>query len=75
MLKFLIITLTAIPAAILLFKLIQTNNILRLLLGLKKKAQKKVLVPQSSFVNSQEVQLQPIISDTTSIKRKQNETL
>ena len=47
---------------------------LRLVFGLKKKAQKKVLVAQSSFVNSQEVQLKTIISCISSIKRKQNET-
>jgi hypothetical protein len=36
-LKFIIITFTAIPAAILLYKIIQTNNVLRFLFGLKKK--------------------------------------
>ena len=39
-LKFLIITVTAIPAAVLLYKIIQTNTILRFLFGLKKKAKK-----------------------------------
>ena len=39
-LKFLIITFTAIPAAVLLYKIIQTNNVLRFLFGLKKKAKK-----------------------------------
>jgi hypothetical protein len=39
-LKFLIITVTAIPAAVLLYKIIQTNNVLRFLFGLKKKAKK-----------------------------------
>jgi len=68
--KFIIIACTAIPASILLYKIIQTNTVLRFLFGMKKKARKKVLVPQSGFVNSQEVQLEPIIVDTTSIKRK-----
>lgn len=73
--KFGIIAFTAIPAAVLLYKLIQTNNVLRFLFGMKKKAPKKALVPHSTFVNSQTVQLQPIISGTTSIKQKNNETL
>jgi len=41
-LKFLIITVTAIPAAVLLYKIIQTNNILRFLFGLKIKQKKKI---------------------------------
>ena len=40
-LKFLIITVTAIPAAVLLYKIIQTNNILRFLFGLKIKQKKQ----------------------------------
>ncbi|MEP0131633.1 MAG: acyltransferase family protein [Eudoraea sp.] len=40
-LKFLIITVTAIPAALLLYKIIQTNNILRFLFGLKIKQKKQ----------------------------------
>ncbi|OUR91167.1 hypothetical protein A9Q87_11905 [Flavobacteriales bacterium 34_180_T64] len=73
--KFIIITFTAIPAAILLYKMIQSNNVMRFLFGMKRKARKKVLVPQRSFVNSQEVQLQPIISVTTTIKQKQDEII
>jgi len=38
--KFIIIACTAIPASILLYKLIQTNNVMRFLFGLKKKAKK-----------------------------------
>jgi len=66
--KFIIIVITAIPASILLYKLIQINTILRFLFGLKQKSRKKVLVPESSFVNSTEQLLQPIRSDTTTIK-------
>jgi len=40
-LKFIIIMFTAIPATVLLYKIIQTNNILRFLFGLKKKTNKK----------------------------------
>jgi hypothetical protein len=36
-LKFIIIAFTAIPASVLLYKIIQTNNVLRFLFGLKKK--------------------------------------
>ena len=36
-LKFIIIAFTAIPAAILIYKVIQTNNVLRFLFGLKRK--------------------------------------
>jgi len=39
-LKFVIIAFTAIPAAVLLYKLIQTNNVSRFLFGLKKKPKK-----------------------------------
>ncbi|MEH6536786.1 MAG: acyltransferase family protein [Psychroserpens sp.] len=39
--KFIIIACTAIPASILLYKLIQTNNSLRFLFGMKKKTNKK----------------------------------
>ncbi len=38
--KFIIIACTAIPASILLYKIIQTNNVLRFLFGLKKKPKK-----------------------------------
>jgi len=55
--------------------IIKKLNVLRIAFGMKKKARKKVLVPQSSFVNSSEVQLQPILSDTTSIKQKQDEII
>ena len=73
--KFIIIAFTAIPASILLYKIIRTNNVIRFLFGMKKKAQKKSLVAQSSFVNSQQVQLEPILTDSTLIKRKQNEVI
>lgn len=73
--KFIIIAFTAIPASILLYKIIQTNTIMRFLFGMKKKARKKVLVPHSSFVNSTEEQLQPILSDTTTIKQQQDEII
>ncbi len=36
--------------------IIRKLNVLRIAFGMKKKARKKVLVPQSSFVNSSEVQ-------------------
>ena len=39
------------------------------------KAPRKILVPQSSFVNSQEGQLQAIIVDTTDMKPKRNEII
>lgn len=74
-LKFLIITFTAIPAAVLLYKTIQTNNILRFLFGLKKKELKNNLLPQHTFVNSQRVQFQPIIVSTENIKLNKNETI
>jgi len=40
-LKFVIITFTAIPAAVLLYKIIQTNSVLRFLFGLKRKQKKE----------------------------------
>ena len=40
-LKFGIIAFTAIPAAVLLYKIIQTSNILRFLFGLKIKQKKQ----------------------------------
>jgi len=40
-LKFAIITLTAIPASVFIYKIIQTNNVLRFLFGLKAKPKKK----------------------------------
>lgn len=40
-LKFLIIAFTAIPASVLLYKLIQTNTVLRFLFGLKRKQKKQ----------------------------------
>ncbi len=39
--KFIIIAFTAIPAAVLLYKIIQTNNVLRFLFGLKIKPKKE----------------------------------
>jgi len=50
-LKFLIITITAIPTAVILYKLIQTNNILRFLFGLKIKPKKKP-VPTTQIENA-----------------------
>jgi len=41
-LKFVIITFTAIPAAVLLYKIIQTNTVLRFLFGLKRKHKKEI---------------------------------
>jgi len=43
-LKFAIIALTAIPASVLIFKIIQTNNVLRFLFGLKTKPKKKSIL-------------------------------
>jgi len=74
-LKFIIIALAAIPASVLLYKIIQTNNVLRFLFGMKKKAPKKVLSPQSTFVNSQRVQLQPIKQRPSNLEQKKNETI
>ena len=73
--KFTIITLTAIPSAVLLYKLIQTNNVSRFLFGMKKKAPKKALVSYSTFVNSQKVQLQPIVPSTQNSKHNKNEII
>ncbi len=55
--------------------IIKKFNVLRIAFGMKKKAPKKVLVVQSSFVNSQEVQLEPILANTTLIKRNQDEII
>ena len=75
LLKFTIITLTAIPSAVLLYKLIQNNNVSRFLFGMKKKAPKKPLVSYSTFVNSQKVQLQPIVPSTPNSKHNKNEII
>jgi len=48
-LKFLIIALTAIPAAVLLYKIVQTNSVLRFLFGLKAKTKK-------TYVHSKQVE-------------------
>ena len=40
--KFIIITFTAIPAAVLLYKIIQINNVFRFLFGLKRKSKKEL---------------------------------
>jgi len=68
-LKFTIITLTAMPTALLLYKIIQTNNVLRFLFGLKKKEPKNILV------TSQKLQLQSIIQSVKIIKLIKNETI
>ncbi len=73
--KFMIIAFTAIPAAILLYKIIQTNTVLRFLFGLKKKESKKVLVCQSTLVNLEKVKLQPIMQSTEKVKLDKNETI
>ena len=70
-LKFVIIAFTAIPAAVLLYKIIQTNNFMRFLFGIKKKEMKKNFIHQSSFVNLSEDQLQATLSDANSLKQKQ----
>ena len=50
LLKFAIIALTAIPASVLIFKIIQTNNVLRFLFGLKTKPKKKS-IPSGQIEN------------------------
>lgn len=47
-LKFAIITLTAIPASVFLYKIIQTNNAFRFLFGLKAKPKKETIPSQLS---------------------------
>ena len=48
--------------------IISKFNVLRVVFGMKKKAPKKALAPQIAFVNSQGVQLQPIMQSTKKIK-------
>ena len=73
--KFIMIALTAIPSAIILYKMIQTNNFMRFLFGIKKKEMKKNFIHQSSFVNLSEDQLQATLSDANSLKQKQDEII
>lgn len=71
----LITILSLVSILITYWFIIRKFNILRVSFGLKMKASRKTLVPQSSFVDSQEGQLQPIIVDTTDIKPKRNEII
>jgi len=48
--------------------IIRKLSVLRIAFGMKKKAPKKALAPQIAFVNSQGVQLQPIMQSTKKIK-------
>ena len=70
-----LITLISILITIGLYVIISKLNILRIVFGMKKKASKKVLSPQVTFVNSQRVQFQPIIVSTENIKPNKNETI
>ncbi len=71
----LITILSLVSILITYWFIIRKFNILRLSFGLKMKARKKVLLPQRSFVNSIEGQLQPILTESTSIKPKQDEII
>jgi glucan biosynthesis protein C len=68
--KAILITLVSLSFTIGIYWVISKFNVLRIVFGMKKKAPRKTLVPQITFVNSQEVQLQPILTDSTLIKRK-----
>jgi len=48
--------------------IIRKINILRVVFGMKKKAPKKTLAPQITFVNSLGAQLQPIMKSTKNSK-------
>jgi len=70
-----LITLVSLLFTIGLYWIISEFNILRIVFGMKKKEFKKVLLAQGTFVNSQRVQLQPIILSTEKIKPIKNETI
>jgi peptidoglycan/LPS O-acetylase OafA/YrhL len=56
-----LITLVSLVLTIAVYGLIvKRSNLLRVAFGMKKKAPKKALVPQNSFVNSQKAKLQPV---------------
>ena len=55
--------------------IIRQFNVLRVVFGMKKKVTKNTLLPQSTFVNSQRVQLQPIMQSTSNLEQKKNETI
>jgi hypothetical protein len=55
--------------------IIRQFNVLRVVFGMKKNARKKALVAQSTFVNSQTVQLQPIMQSTSNLELKKDETI
>jgi hypothetical protein len=73
--KFMIIVFTAIPVAVLLYKIIQKNTVLRFLFGLKMKVSKNTLVSQNTLVNSQKLHLQVITQSSQVLKTRKNETI
>ena len=71
-----LITLVSLLFTIGLYWIISEFNILRIVFGMKKKVSKKVLEPQVSFVNLENVQLQPIVMKSTeNFKPIKNETI
>ncbi len=70
-----LITLVSLLFTIGLYLIISELNILRIVFGMKKKESKKVLVPQSTLVNLENVQLLPIMQSTEKIKPNKNETI
>ncbi len=75
-LQALLITLLSLASIIVTYWfIIRKFNVLRIAFGMKKKAPKKTLAPEITFVNSQEVQLEPILTDSSLIIPKQNEII
>ncbi len=68
-LQALLITLLSLTSIIITYWfIIRKFNVLRIAFGMKKKAPRKTLAPEITFVNSQGVQLQPIMQSTKKIK-------
>jgi glucan biosynthesis protein C len=68
--KAILITLVSLSFTIGIYWVISKFNVLRIVFGMKKKSPRKTLVPQITFVNSQGVQLEPILTDSSLIIRK-----
>lgn len=73
--KAVLITILSLVLIIGIYWLVRKFNVLRVAFGMKKKVSKKVLLPQSTLVNLEKVQLQAVIQTTEKNKLNKNEII
>lgn len=71
----LLITLLSLVFIITSYLIIKENNFLRVVFGMKKKPSKRALKTRNAFPVSPEIQLQPVVQNTSNLKQKKDEVV